>query len=266
MNAVQQDDWEWAHDTHKTTRESNPEFQRLHVRMRVSHWGGHHEFSLLEYNYSALYLSHTSSFLGLISNSEDEGNMFLRNVGWLSTDYTAFHSSRHLGFVLLWEIQHSDRDLLYDLSLTTKACTWYWKLNGGAMVGEASIHECPCPCHVHRGGAQVNHMHHLRDWWRIITHAIGRSQVPTASRLGNTAKGISRLQSENYQSSQKLLNNSIRYRLYTYNIHKKLSLLVLTAHRKLSPNSPRINNCGTKGCNRMATTDDLNSERGSPAR
>jgi hypothetical protein len=32
--------------------------------------------------------------VGLFINTEDRGDMFLRNVGWLSTDYTALYSKR----------------------------------------------------------------------------------------------------------------------------------------------------------------------------
>jgi hypothetical protein len=33
----------------------------------------------------------TGFFLGLLFGNEDEGHMFLRNVGYLSTDYTALY-------------------------------------------------------------------------------------------------------------------------------------------------------------------------------
>jgi hypothetical protein len=45
-----------------------------------SHRGGYNEFYLLGYDGSACHLP-----------PEDGGNMLLRNVDWLSTDYTAFY-------------------------------------------------------------------------------------------------------------------------------------------------------------------------------
>jgi hypothetical protein len=38
--------------------------------------------------------------LGLLFNPEVGGNMFLRNFGWLSTDYTALYPRRQLHFII----------------------------------------------------------------------------------------------------------------------------------------------------------------------
>jgi hypothetical protein len=43
---------------------------------------------------SPCYQLHAGFLLGLYINSEDVGNMFLRNVGWLSTDRTALYPRR----------------------------------------------------------------------------------------------------------------------------------------------------------------------------
>jgi hypothetical protein len=43
---------------------------------------------------SACYQIHYSFFLGLFFDTEDGGDLFLRNVGWLSTDYTALFPRR----------------------------------------------------------------------------------------------------------------------------------------------------------------------------
>jgi hypothetical protein len=53
-------------------------------RIWGSHSGGCEEFYLLVYNF----------LLGLFFDPEDEGDIFLRNVGWLSTDYTALYPRR----------------------------------------------------------------------------------------------------------------------------------------------------------------------------
>jgi hypothetical protein len=37
---------------------------------------------------------HAAFLLGLFLHPEDGGDMFLQNVGWLSTDYTALYSKR----------------------------------------------------------------------------------------------------------------------------------------------------------------------------
>jgi hypothetical protein len=42
----------------------------------------------------ACYLLHADFLLGLSFDPEDGGEMFLRNVGWLSTDYTALYYRR----------------------------------------------------------------------------------------------------------------------------------------------------------------------------
>jgi hypothetical protein len=54
--------------------------------------------SLLKVNgcFGGTYRLHLQGFLlGLFFDPEDEGDMFLRNVGWLSTDYTALYLHNH---------------------------------------------------------------------------------------------------------------------------------------------------------------------------
>jgi hypothetical protein len=56
---------------------------------------------------------HTCFLLGLYFDPEDGGDMFLRNVGSLSTDYTALYPRRYCSSEqLLWEPQ-----ILHDLSV-----------------------------------------------------------------------------------------------------------------------------------------------------
>jgi hypothetical protein len=43
---------------------------------------------------SSLHLLHPDFLLGLLSDSEDGGYMFLRNVGWLKPDYTTLYPRR----------------------------------------------------------------------------------------------------------------------------------------------------------------------------
>jgi hypothetical protein len=53
----------------------------------------HEEFCLL--GYKAVWLCFYAGFLlGLFFDPEDGGDMFLRNVGWLSADYTALCRKR----------------------------------------------------------------------------------------------------------------------------------------------------------------------------
>jgi hypothetical protein len=53
------------------------------------------EFYLLGHNAgSACYLLHAGFMLGLIFDSEDGSDMFLQNVGQLSTHYTALYPRR----------------------------------------------------------------------------------------------------------------------------------------------------------------------------
>jgi hypothetical protein len=40
------------------------------------------------------YLLHAGFLLGLLYSPEDEGNMFLQNIGWLSMDYMALYPRR----------------------------------------------------------------------------------------------------------------------------------------------------------------------------
>jgi hypothetical protein len=57
----------------------------------------HSECSTRKQNFSQLvcYLLHAGFLLGLFFDREDEGDMFHRNVGWLSTDYTALYPRRY---------------------------------------------------------------------------------------------------------------------------------------------------------------------------
>jgi hypothetical protein len=43
----------------------------------------------------AIYLTHAGFLLGLFFYTENGGDMFLRNIGWLSTDYTALYPRRY---------------------------------------------------------------------------------------------------------------------------------------------------------------------------
>jgi hypothetical protein len=50
---------------------------------------------------------HAGFLLGLLFNPEDGGDMFLPDVGWLSTDYTALYPRRQL-FITLYIADNSD--------------------------------------------------------------------------------------------------------------------------------------------------------------
>jgi hypothetical protein len=62
------------------------------IRNGGSHTGGYEQFYLLGYNTCCLF--HSGFLLSLLFNPEDEGDMLLRNVGLLSTDYTALNRRR----------------------------------------------------------------------------------------------------------------------------------------------------------------------------
>jgi hypothetical protein len=76
--------------------------------MNISHSysGGYEEFYLLGYNavYSAeshptaCYLFHAGLLLSLFFETEDEGDMYVRN-GWLSKDCMTLYLRRHNSFV-----------------------------------------------------------------------------------------------------------------------------------------------------------------------
>jgi hypothetical protein len=61
-----------------------------------SHSGGYEEFYLLGYNAVAMFVIcfHATFLFGLFFDLKDGGDMFLRNVGWLSTDDTALYRRR----------------------------------------------------------------------------------------------------------------------------------------------------------------------------
>jgi hypothetical protein len=40
-------------------------------------------------------LFYSGFFLGLFFHTQDGGDIFLRNIDWLSTDYTALYPKRH---------------------------------------------------------------------------------------------------------------------------------------------------------------------------
>jgi hypothetical protein len=60
---------------------------------------------------STCYLLHAGFLLDLFSDPEDEGDMILRNVGRLSTDYTALHPRRQscssLVCIITWSSENS---------------------------------------------------------------------------------------------------------------------------------------------------------------
>jgi hypothetical protein len=75
---------------------------QLHVGRRIwgSHSGGFEEFYLLGYNAvksvesQLLACVHVGFLLSLFFDPENGGDIFLRNVGWLSTDFTALYPRR----------------------------------------------------------------------------------------------------------------------------------------------------------------------------
>jgi hypothetical protein len=48
-----------------------------------------------ETDWAAFYVLHVVSLLGSFFDPEDEGDILLQNVGWLSTDYTALYPRRY---------------------------------------------------------------------------------------------------------------------------------------------------------------------------
>jgi hypothetical protein len=68
---------------------------KLFCRITNSYSFGYEEFYLLGYNTgSAYYLIHAGFLLDLFFDPEDGSAILLRNVGCLSTDYTALYLRR----------------------------------------------------------------------------------------------------------------------------------------------------------------------------
>jgi hypothetical protein len=77
-----------------THSKNNHDTQHCLYRIWGSYSGGYEEYYLLEYNTLLATCFHASSLLGLFFNTQGGCNMFLRNVGWLSTDYMALYPRR----------------------------------------------------------------------------------------------------------------------------------------------------------------------------
>jgi hypothetical protein len=67
---------------------------------------------------SACYLLRTGFFLGLFLYCENGGNTFLRNVGSLSTDYTAFYPEESYPPLREPQILYITTDILTSFSIT----------------------------------------------------------------------------------------------------------------------------------------------------
>jgi hypothetical protein len=76
--------------------EMNPTRKWTSGRILGFYSGGYELFYLLGYNavWSVVTCLKAGLFLGIFFDSEDRGDMFFRNVGWLSTDYTALYPTR----------------------------------------------------------------------------------------------------------------------------------------------------------------------------
>jgi hypothetical protein len=61
---------------------------------RVSQARNRHEADSKQMLINSCCLLYAVFLLGLLFNTEDGGDMFLRNVGWLSMDYTAFYARK----------------------------------------------------------------------------------------------------------------------------------------------------------------------------
>jgi hypothetical protein len=65
----------------------------LYIPLKIRNVSKEH-IAKQETNGSACSLLHGGFFFGLFFNTEDGGDMLLRNVGLFSTDYTALYSRR----------------------------------------------------------------------------------------------------------------------------------------------------------------------------
>jgi hypothetical protein len=73
---------------------------RLHFQCRMNHVKNQHEAGSKQSSVS--FFLHAGSLFGLLFDPKDGGDMYLRNVGWYSTDYTALYSRRFLSWRLLF--------------------------------------------------------------------------------------------------------------------------------------------------------------------
>jgi hypothetical protein len=66
-------------------------------------------------------LYHAVFLLGLLFNSEDEGDIFLRNVRWLSTDYAALYSRRYNSWNYTFSRSQWPRRVRHEMSSPAQA-------------------------------------------------------------------------------------------------------------------------------------------------
>jgi hypothetical protein len=84
-------------------------------------------------------LLHVDFFLGLFFEPEDVADMFLQNIGWFSTDYTALYPRRHN---YRWEPQTLQTVRVKMFTSSCNAMTQYPSTNSSDKV-QAQLLMCP---------------------------------------------------------------------------------------------------------------------------